>query len=170
MKAFIEFQFGYCPLIWMFHSRMLNNRINKLHESSLRIVYIYKNSNLTFEELLQKDKPFTIHHRNLQKLATEKYKIKNNYSPLMMKPIFPDSTNPYKLRNKKPFQTNNVRTVFNGTETLSYRGSQNLGTGPGRNKPGKFINRTQKNIQTMETRGMHVQVMQSIYIYIYTCK
>ena len=120
MKAFIESQFGYCPLIWMFHSRMLNNRINKLHERALRIVY--KNSNLTFEELLQKDKSFTIHHRNLQKLATEMYKIKNNYSPLMMKHIFPDSTNPYKLRNKNPVQTNNVRTVFNGTETLSYRG------------------------------------------------
>ena len=26
MKAFIE----YCPLIWMFHSRSLNNRINRL--------------------------------------------------------------------------------------------------------------------------------------------
>ena len=102
MKAFIKSQFGYCPLIWMFHSRMLNSRINKLHERALRIVY--KNSNLTFEELLQKDKSFTIHHRNLQKLATEMYEIKNNYSPLMMKYIFPDSTNPYKLRKKNPFK------------------------------------------------------------------
>ena len=160
MKAFIESQFGYCPLIWMFHSRMLNIRINKLHERALRIVY--KNSNLTFEELLQKDQSFTIHHRNLQKLATEMYKIKNNYSPLMMKHIFPDSTNPYKLRNKNPFQTDNVRTVFNGTETI-ISWFQNLGTGPGRNKAGKFINRIQKKNQTMETRGMHVQAMQSIY-------
>ena len=32
MKAFILSQFGYCPLIWMFHSRALNNRINRLHE------------------------------------------------------------------------------------------------------------------------------------------
>ena len=36
MKAFIESQFGYCPLIWMFHSRTLNNRINRLHERALR--------------------------------------------------------------------------------------------------------------------------------------
>ena len=27
MKAFITSQFSYCPLIWMFHSRTLNNRI-----------------------------------------------------------------------------------------------------------------------------------------------
>ena len=32
MKAFVESQFGYCSLIWMFHSRKLNNKINKLHE------------------------------------------------------------------------------------------------------------------------------------------
>ena len=39
MKAFIESQFQYCPLLWMFHSRTLNNRINKLHERALRLVY-----------------------------------------------------------------------------------------------------------------------------------
>ena len=30
MKAFIATQINYCPLIWMFHSRQLNNRINKI--------------------------------------------------------------------------------------------------------------------------------------------
>ena len=39
MKAFIQSQFGYCPLIWMFHRRRLNNRINRIHERSLCIVY-----------------------------------------------------------------------------------------------------------------------------------
>ena len=32
LRAFIESQFSYCPLIWMFHSRKLNNKINQLHE------------------------------------------------------------------------------------------------------------------------------------------
>ena len=39
-KTFVESQFGYCPLVWMFHSRRLNLKINKLHERALRIVYI----------------------------------------------------------------------------------------------------------------------------------
>ena len=86
MKAFIESQFSYCPLIWMFHSRELNNRINRLHERALRLVY--KDSILTFEELLQKDNSFTFHHRNLQNLATEMYKTINNLSPILMKSIF----------------------------------------------------------------------------------
>ena len=45
MKAFITSQFNYCPLIWMFHSRQLNNRINKIQERALRLVY--KDNKLT---------------------------------------------------------------------------------------------------------------------------
>ena len=53
-KAFIESQFKYCPLVWMFHGRQINDKINKLHERALRIVY---NDTITsFEELLVKDK------------------------------------------------------------------------------------------------------------------
>ena len=71
----------------MFHSRTLNNRINRLHERALRLVY--KDPSLSFEDLLQKDESFTIHHRNLQKLATEMYKAYNDLSPLLVKCIFP---------------------------------------------------------------------------------
>ena len=36
MKAFLTSEFGYCPLLCMFHSRKLNSRINKLHERALK--------------------------------------------------------------------------------------------------------------------------------------
>ena len=39
MKSFIESQFGYCTQIWMFHSRGLNNKINRIHKRALRITY-----------------------------------------------------------------------------------------------------------------------------------
>ena len=75
-KAFIESQFKYCPLVWMFHGRQTNDKINKLHERALRIVY---NDTITsFEELLIKDKTFTIHNQNIQSLAIEMYKALNN--------------------------------------------------------------------------------------------
>ena len=51
MNAFIFSQFGYCPLVWMFHSRKLNNRIKNIHERALRIVCrVYES---TFQQLLK---------------------------------------------------------------------------------------------------------------------
>ena len=52
-KAFFMIQFSYFPLIWMFQSTKLNNKINKLHERCLRIVYSYNIS--SFEEPLETD-------------------------------------------------------------------------------------------------------------------
>ena len=39
IKTFIESQFSYCPLIWVFHSRTIYYKINRLYERALRIVY-----------------------------------------------------------------------------------------------------------------------------------
>ena len=33
IKAYFESQFKYCPRVWMFHGRKVNNKINRLHES-----------------------------------------------------------------------------------------------------------------------------------------
>ena len=63
MKTFVESQFGYCPLIWMFHSRKVNSKINHLQERSLRIVY---NDYITsFEDLLKEDTSFKIHQKTI---------------------------------------------------------------------------------------------------------
>ena len=62
MKAFIESQFDYCPLIWMLHSRTLNNEINRIYEKALRTIYSdYKSS---FNKLFDKDGSFTIVQQN----------------------------------------------------------------------------------------------------------
>ena len=44
----------------------MNNKLNRLHERALRLVY--KDECLPFQELLDKDGAVTIHHRNLQNL------------------------------------------------------------------------------------------------------
>ena len=53
MKSFIEAQFGLCQLIWMFHTRELNRKINHIQERALRIVY--RDNSSSFTELLKKD-------------------------------------------------------------------------------------------------------------------
>ena len=86
MNAFFKSQFSYCPLVWMCLSRANNSKINRLHERCLRIIYSDKQS--SFEALLEKDGSLSIHNRNIQILATEMFKIKNDLSPEIMTELF----------------------------------------------------------------------------------
>ena len=118
MKAFFMAQFSYCPLTWMFHSRKLNNESNKLHERFLRIVY---SENISFEKLLEIDNSVSVHHRNIQVLATELYKIVNGLSPEIMKEVFPFNENTsYNTRNKRKFHSRAIKSVVFGSEMLSH--------------------------------------------------
>ena len=66
----------------MFCYRQANNIINKLHERALRIVL---NDHISdFEELLHKSSEMSSHHRNIQMLMTELYKIKDELAPPIM--------------------------------------------------------------------------------------
>ena len=119
MKAFIESRFNYCPLIWMFHSRTLNNKINRIHERALRTVYSDYNS--SFKELLDKDGSFTIHQRNVQSLAIEIYKYLHGLSPAILNEVFKvNETIPYDLRMRNELYARNPKTVRYGTETVSF--------------------------------------------------
>ena len=64
MKTFVESQLGYCPLIWMFHSRNVNSKINHLQERSLRITY---NDYISSFEYLLKKNNFKIHYKNFNR-------------------------------------------------------------------------------------------------------
>ena len=39
VNASFTSQYNYCPLTWMFHSRKLNDKINRLHKRCLRLIY-----------------------------------------------------------------------------------------------------------------------------------
>ena len=70
----------------MFHNRKLNNHINRIHESVLRIAY--QDHNSTFNELFAKDGSFRIHDRNLQKLLIKIFKVKMKLAPEIINEVF----------------------------------------------------------------------------------
>ena len=120
MNSFFWSQFSYCPLVWMFHSRTLNNKINHLHERCLRIVYNDKKS--TYESLLERDRSVSVHIRNLQILATEMFKVHNGLSPPIFNNLFEKRTLNYELRHPSQFTIPNVRSVFNGCNSIAFLG------------------------------------------------
>ena len=104
----------------MFHNRALNDKINKLQERAIRLVF--KDDNLTFRQLLEKNKSFTIHERNLQKLAIEMYKVKNYLALILVQELFKQRANVYDFRNKRCWEMPRVQTVNFEIESLRYRG------------------------------------------------
>ena len=97
-KPFIISQFNYCSIVWMCDGRGLNNKINNIYERALRIVYQEKKSSI--KTSLKRDKSTSIHMKNLQYLANELFKVKNDPSPEIMKDIFVFQENEtYNLRS-----------------------------------------------------------------------
>ena len=113
LKTFIESQFSYCPLIWMFCSCTLNKKINHIHERALRIVY--RDYESSFEDLLKKDKSLTFHHRNIHQVAIEMFKIKEGLSPPFMKDIF---SNDVEENFRNDFRRPNINSVKKGCRSL----------------------------------------------------
>ena len=112
MKSCITSQFSYCPFVWIFHSRKLNNEINAIHEKVLRIDWCDKHS--PFQQLL--DNSVSMHHRN------EMFKVNMNLSPDLINDIFLKRTNTYTLRRNDRFSIRQVNSVYHGTKSLSFLG------------------------------------------------
>ena len=119
-KSFVESQFKYCPLIWMFHSQTSNAKINRLHERALRLVYSDFQS--TFEELLEIDGSFSIHHQNIQTLAIEVYKVLHGLSNSNLKELFVFRNNNYNTRSQYELAIPSVNTVLKGKSSIRYLG------------------------------------------------
>ena len=122
MKAYINLQFGYCPLVSIMHSRSINNKINRIHERALRIAY--KDKFATFEKLLEKSEAVKIHGRNLQVLGTETFKVKNNIAPKVICDIFKLSNPTCNLKKKIGFVSNHEIIIYFVTRSLCCLGPE----------------------------------------------
>ena len=58
---------------------VLNARIDRIHERGLRIVY--EDYTSTYDDLLRRDGSVRIHHKNIQLVAVEMFKVKNDLVP-----------------------------------------------------------------------------------------
>ena len=92
--------------------------MNNIQERALRLVYTDYHS--TYDQLLAKDSSYKIHHRNLQRLPIEIYKFKNNLGSEILSDIFEANSNICNTRSDKTVSSRRVKSLYNGTETVSF--------------------------------------------------
>ena len=96
----------------------MNNRINYLHERSLRIVY--NDCESAFQELLELDNSGSIHHRNIRLLTIELFEVKNGLSNPIMFELFDLRNIEYNPRSQTDFSLGAVYTTKYGLRSLRY--------------------------------------------------
>ena len=80
-NAFIDSQFNYAPLLWMFCRKTLYSKIEKIHHKTLKVIY---QSNDTYENLLLHSNTVSVHQRHLRFLMIEIYKSISQLNPQFM--------------------------------------------------------------------------------------
>ena len=82
---------------------------------------IYSNKTSTYETLLERDISVSMHHENIQTLATEMFHLKYNLSPEITSNIFIEERKcHYNLQYRKDFRTPPVKSVYHGAESIAY--------------------------------------------------
>ena len=140
----------------MFYNMKTYSKINHIHERSLRTVY--KDNISSFEELLKKDKSFCIHHRNIQSLAIELFKVKNNLSNRITCDIFETRNLDYNLRSQIDFIRTRVNTSSFGLSSLKYLATKIWDIVPYEIKSVGNINLFKKKIRNWEPKGCHCRL------------
>ena len=105
----------------------MHAQLNKIHERALRIVYRYHGS--SFQVPLEKSGSVAIHHRNLQHLAIEIYKVLHNVSPSFMSELFAIKEMKYNLHNQNALISKKPCTSSYGIDSIIPSGTKSLESG-----------------------------------------
>ena len=84
---------------------------------------MYNDTITSFEELLVKDKTFTIHNQNIQSSAIEICKAMNNLPGENLSEFFVRNNHNYNLCSRSELTVPSINTIFKGQNSISFFGS-----------------------------------------------
>ena len=114
INTFISSQLNHCPLVLIFHNRVLKSKLILIQERALRLVC--KGSETEYEKLIQKT--LTAHQHNLQLLMIELYKTKHSLNPKFTRNIFTERHNRYNLKNENHLRMPIAKTTTYRLESI----------------------------------------------------
>lgn len=106
--------FNYCPLVWLFCNKSLQNKQEQIQKRALR--FLHDDYESDYETLLKKANKPSIELRKLRFLAIEIFKTINDLNPEYMKEIFTLNTRRENNQNKLLVKSQSTKKY--GTDTL----------------------------------------------------
>ena len=119
-NAFIDSQFNYAPLLWMFCRKTLYSKIEKIHHKTLKVIY---ESNDNYDNLLLQTNMVSVHQKHLRVLMTEIYKSISQLNPEFMWSCFTHKDMPYNLRKGLFLGLRKAHSFYYGKNAVHFRGS-----------------------------------------------
>ena len=143
--AFIMSPFNYCPLVWLFCSKMAHNLIDKTHHKALCVRF--NNFKKTFEELLLSSCSITVHTKNLQLLVIEVFKSLHHLNPEFMWNSFILKPEIYHLRQGQSLVIPRARST-SALNTLDFRAALAWNHLPSKIKHENSLSKFRCNLKT----------------------
>lgn len=121
-NSFVMSNFMYCPMVWHFCGKMNNNKLEKIHERALKI--IYRNYDSTYEDLLQIAGERKHLVRRLQTILMEVFKFLKTNVPGCLNSIFHVKTMTHDLRKKTLLIQPITKSTTHGIRSIAYLGAK----------------------------------------------
>ena len=120
-NTFINSQFNYARLIWMFCRKNLYHKIEKVHHRTLKVIY---QSEESYQNLLLESSSVSVPQKHLSFLVTEIYKSTTQRNPEFMWPYFTYNNISFNLREGPILCFPSTHSTYYGTNSVHFRGSR----------------------------------------------
>ena len=119
-NAFIDSQFNYVLLIWMFCNKTTYLKIQKIYHKTLKVIY---QSHASYDNLLQLSNSVFLRQRHLQFLLMEIYKSNVTFNRKFMWSYCKYREVPYNLRRGPVLSIPPAKSTIYGTNSVHFLGS-----------------------------------------------
>ena len=121
-SSFIMRNFDYCPLVWHFCGQVNNQKLEKIQERALRILFADYNSSYT--ELLGRAGTTTLLIQRLRLIALTVFQSLHGLNPPCLNDMFTPKQVPYRMRDSCLLEQSRCRTTTFGLRSISYIGAK----------------------------------------------
>ena len=121
-NSFINSNLNYCPLVWHFCGKKNGDKIEKIQERALRM--IYRNYDSLYPELLREARTYTMTDKRLRSMLLHIFKSLKGMNAKCLNDMFSIKQNKYSMRQAVKLVQPRRKTTTVGLKTVSYLGAK----------------------------------------------